>query len=514
MMDYDKITEHVGEMGKYHMCVYVLVLLPSVFVGMNMLSNVFNSASPKHRCFITDCDNSSSSFMESWVSSCIPESNKTEFNQCQQYEIISNSSYDHCPPLSNTNHLVFCDKWKYDDSVYESTVVTTWNLVCDDSWLAPLSGSLWMVGVIIGAVVFGDLSDRFGRRKIIIFSIFLFNITGFIVPFSVNYEMFLVVRIVEAAATTGIYQTGFVVGQSKRVFCGTGINFAFAFGEALLGAMAYFIRDWRNLQFYLAVPNVMLIPESARWLIAQGRTNEARTLIKKIAVFNNTFVPMDLLDDDLGTDLDQSNVTLHLHSTSSTRSSRKVTVLHLFMNTVGYYGISMNATNLQGNVYVDFILTSLVEFPAYIFCLLVMNRLGRKKPLVGCMLIGGLSCVCTVFVPEDAKYQWISIGLSLIGKFGSAAAFAIVYVFSIELFPTVLRNNGIGLSSTFAHIGGVLAPYIASFSSYGRAVPLLIFGLSSLLAGCFAMFLPETLHQKLPETVDDAENFGRREKED
>jgi len=57
--------------------------------------------------------------------------------------------------------------------------------------------------------------------------------------------------------------------------------------------------------------------------------------------------------------------------------------------------------------------------------------------------------------------QVITIVLAMLGKLGAAAAFAIIYVYSAELFPTIVRNAGLGASSCCARIGGMLAPYIA-----------------------------------------------------
>ena len=50
----------------------------------------------------------------------------------------------------------------------------------------------------------------------------------------------------------------------------------------------------------------------------------------------------------------------------------------------------------------------------------------------------------------------------MIGKLGIAGSFGTIWVFSSELFPTVLRNSGMGASSLFARIGGIIAPYIAN----------------------------------------------------
>ena len=53
----------------------------------------------------------------------------------------------------------------------------------------------------------------------------------------------------------------------------------------------------------------------------------------------------------------------------------------------------------------------------------------------------------------------------MIGKVGASAAFAIIYVFSAELYPTTVRNAGIGASSCCARVGGMFAPYIADMVS-------------------------------------------------
>lgn len=63
------------------------------------------------------------------------------------------------------------------------------------------------------------------------------------------------------------------------------------------------------------------------------------------------------------------------------------------------------------------------------------------------------------------EIEWLIVTLSLVGKFGIAAAFAIVYVYSAEIFPTEYRSVGIGACSMCARIGGIVAPFIASLVS-------------------------------------------------
>lgn len=101
-------------------------------------------------------------------------------------------------------------------------------------------------------------------------------------------------------------------------------------------------------------------------------------------------------------------------------------------------------------------------------------------------------------------------GLAMVGKFGITASFAVIYVYTAEIFPTVLRQTGIGVSSMFARLGGVLAPIINMLHNHSPTIPLVIFGTSPLLGAVLALALPETADRPLPDTVDDVENWDMR----
>ena len=60
-----------------------------------------------------------------------------------------------------------------------------------------------------------------------------------------------------------------------------------------------------------------------------------------------------------------------------------------------------------------------------------------------------------------SELQWLTTTFAMIGKIGASAGFSMVYQYSAELFPTVVRNAGMGSSSCIARVGGMIAPYIA-----------------------------------------------------
>ena len=65
-----------------------------------------------------------------------------------------------------------------------------------------------------------------------------------------------------------------------------------------------------------------------------------------------------------------------------------------------------------------------------------------------------------------------------------------------------------GMSSMSARVSGILSPIILLLGNYWAPLPLLVFGISSILAGVFALLLPETKGRPLPETLEDGENIG------
>ena len=73
-----------------------------------------------------------------------------------------------------------------------------------------------------------------------------------------------------------------------------------------------------------------------------------------------------------------------------------------------YYGLSLNSGNLAGDFYLNFLLSGLVEFPAYTLCLLLLDRIGRKKLHASCMIGGGIACILTTFPAFYlSKCEWI-----------------------------------------------------------------------------------------------------------
>ena len=134
--------------------------------------------------------------------------------------------------------------------------------------------------------------------------------------------------------------------------------------------------------------------------------------------------------------------------------------------------------------------------------------------LVLFMVVGGGACVSISVLPSDGFLgRHLLTMLGLVGKLCISASFSVVYVYSGEIFPTTIRNSGMGLVSFAARIGGIAAPFLAKLGQVFPNLHFVVFGLTSLVAGLLNCYLPETKGAPLPDTIDDLIAMQKKSKE-
>lgn len=228
-------------------------------------------------------------------------------------------------------------------------------------------------------------------------------------------------------------------------------------GFILIGCIAYVIHDWRYLQLAISLPSLIflgywwIIPESTRWLLAHNRNEEAVRIVSKVAKANKLTIPNEILlklkSNETTDKTHESPSLLALFKTPYLRFKSILIFFNWLIISGTYYGLSWSTKNLGGDVYVNFMISGLVEFPACIFLIFTLNRWGRKLILSGSMIFGGFCLLASLIIPKSLN--WLIITFAMLGKMSLTAAYGAVYISSAEQFPTVIRNVALGKLSLF-----------------------------------------------------------------
>lgn len=521
-MTFDKILVDIGEFGPFQKRIYALVCLPSLILAALLVVQVFLLGTPEHRCKIPGYDNdtfeSQGTSHDLYIKSWIPVDEAGKFDKCYIY--TSNHT------AHNLTNKEKCTAWVYAEDVYKETFTKKLDLVCDDAIKIPNAQMIFFLGVLLGSVVYGQISDIIGRRKTLYIAIViqLGSSLGLIGMF--EYIGFCILMFLMGGATLGVYMTSYVIGMElvgprKRLWTGTVIALFLTTGQLYLVLMVYLVRDWKYFTLAVALPGCLflpyywLIPESCRWLLSKNRKKEAIKILRKVAKSNNAVLNEKLVEE-LPPPQKEGRVW-QLFSSKTLGVWTLIIFFNWFVCSMSYYGVVLNTTNLGGDLYLNFVLLTIVEYPGKLLTMLLLDRLGRKKLYTAFLIIGGAACIATIWpiaVGSD-ELHYVLIALAMIGKLCITGAFDSVYVFSAEIFPTVVRNAGMGSSSAVARVGSMIAPYIAKSAdlvsgAIGKAIPLTVFGVVMFIAGVLTLCLPETLNKELPESIADIENLKRK----
>jgi len=123
-----------------------------------------------------------------------------------------------------------------------------------------------------------------------------------------------------------------------------------------------------------------------------------------------------------------------------------------------YYGHVQNTSNLgEGNVYKSYFLGALVEIPCWSIPIIIA-KLGRRWPLLFLFSTSGFAGVVYGFIPVE--WQLTSLSVGLIGRMTVNGAYFICLQYGSEIFPTVIRGQGIALCEIVGGIAIFLSPTV------------------------------------------------------
>ncbi|GBP82659.1 Organic cation transporter 1 [Eumeta japonica] len=171
-----------------------------------------------------------------------------------------------------------------------------------------------------------------------------------------------------------------------------------------------------------------------------------------------------------------------------------------------FYGVSQYVGQLSGNVFLNVAASASVTLVGTLLSIPLMKVMGRKTIIIVFNIVCAVCLLSLSFVSSG----WLSITLASIGVVASFIVFVLVYLYCSELFPTVVRNAALGVSSMMARVGSMVAPFIVGLNEVAEWMPPIAFGVMPIIAAVLCFFLPETKGCHLMTTIEEGENFGKK----
>ncbi|KAL2495710.1 Organic cation/carnitine transporter 3 [Forsythia ovata] len=431
----------------------------------------------------------------------------------------------HCTSPSNSSCKNICkisrDSWKWDLPAHTS-IISEWSLECSGSIITGLPASFFFLGCLTGGFVLATLADSsLGRKNMLVLSCLLMSLTGVLTALSTNLWMYTALRFITGFARATIGTCALVlptelVGKKWRGNVGI-IGFIwFTLGFLSLPGIAYLIRgsSWRLLYLWTCVPSVFysvllyfLVRESPRWLYIKGRKEEFTKTMRSFAAPANRGSLTDSFfgrclewEEELPeTDVYSALKTFLQKSWAFWRLSSLMVVG--FGVGMIYYGMPLGLGNLPFNLYWSVALNAILELPACLLIFFLIGKLNRKFSILGLALLSGICSVTCVLV----RWKWMQIGLELISFFSAVTALDLVLIYTLELFPTCVRNSAVSMVRQAVVFGGVFAPVLVAASRKNGFLSYGVFGVTTAVCGLFVAFLPETRGTTFCDTIDEEE---------
>lgn len=358
-----------------------------------------------------------------------------------------------------------------------------------------LISSLYL-GMLLGALSWGRLADMIGRKRAIILTTAIHSVFTGSSALVKDFAAFLILRFLAGYGLggvlplPGVYISEYVPAPYRGRFVGT-VETSWVWGALLAAGLGLLIAPgygWRRLFLTAYVPIALIpflalfVPESIRYLEERGRREEAEEILRRVGLLKGAVEAKE------GTAQVRRASFKELFSPAYLKRTILLWILW-FVLVYTYHGVFIwlkgffVKTGVVKEPLLFYFIATLAQIPGYYSATFLLDRVGRLPVLLIYLTMAGVACFFFNFA-----HDWLSVLLvSCVIGFFNLGAWAGLYTYTPELYPTRIRGLGSGTSASFGRLGGFLqGPLTGHILQLGLPFTFLKFSLLHL-AGALAL---------------------------
>lgn len=460
---------------------------------------------------------------------------------------------DKCVIDFNDGSSFVCNQYIYNTTEHGITLTNSFNLVCQRDWLRSAFQSAVSVGVLIASVVWGSFSDKHGRHLTI-----QVNIIGAILAGTISYLADNLLLYAISRSFCSFCELGLVVslitivvelfGNKYRGAVCIIVYTGWAFGVMIMPWITEHFKNYHHVMLFTIFLNLTTLPwlltvkESVRWSLVNGKIDEANEELKRISRWNlkgdsASLAKVDEKFDqfkikyvrraekkvalDAMKEVKKKNIFYEIFISMFGglskigllfKSRELITTLTLVWTTFNcelLYMFTILINNDIGDKKLNYAIGGIMETLATIISIVMISKLTRRSSLVTTLIAISILCLTLSYTHDDLALSTWFLNLT---KLAVSTLSSIIMVVTTEIFPTNLRQTGIGVAATIGSSGAVVAPFVRTelADRIGMSKVLIILVILPLTAALIVpFFLRETRGLELPDDIDelDDENY-------
>lgn len=393
------------------------------------------------------------------------------------------------------------------------TLKEEWELTAGE---AATITSLVFLGEIGGSLFWGRLGDKYGRRPVFLAAAITICVAGVGTSLVTDYVSLIIMRFTVGVGVGGLTVpfdvfAEFLPLESRGQYLNC-VGYFWSAGSAIVAAFAYFtlsgeVKHWRVFVFLCAIPSFIssilcwyFIPESPRWLLSQGRRDDAMKVLRNIAdrngnhgVYNERLVLKDTHEVE--------------NSSFSVLLSAKWRQLTLLLWGVWFgFGFSYNGVVLaitrvfQNNSAIGdtvtfnfgaIFISALAETVGVVIASITVDRLGRISSQVAYFSLAGIAVTGMLFLGPSSEKEGLKTLCAFVARAFEISANCITWITAAEVLTTEIRATGHSAANAMCRVGAVLTSYAVEGDTTLHQLAYMMIFVHALEVFC-CVLLPET----------------------